>query len=106
MSQVYKHAGITAAKMAGRSDAMDEAANEVLAAAKAEAAKHRDTGAYSRSLRTENVRGKSGVRDRLVSATDPGAMSIEFGHFAGKGANKVWVPGKFILINAAARASN
>lgn len=105
MAKVWKVAGITAAKLTGQSSSMDEAAGEVLEAAKSEARKHRDTGDYIKALVVENVRGRSGVRDRLVSATDPAAMSIEFGHATRRSKSHEgppsWVPGKFIMINAA-----
>lgn len=100
MAKVYKTAGILAAKMCGESSAMDDWAGTVLGAVKAQAAKHRDTGSYIRSLGVEEIPGKRGVTDRLVFSDDPAALSIEFGHFAGKGENRTWVPGKFIMINA------
>lgn len=111
MAQVYKLAGIEAAKIAGRSPEMDAAAQHVLARVKVVAAQHRRTGRYIAALEVKNVRGKHGVRDRLVSATDPASLSIEYGHYATKVTKSstsrrassgalTWVPGQFIMTKA------
>lgn len=108
MAQVYKNAGIEVAQQVGDSDALDDAAGVVLDAAKVEAAKHRDTGHYIQSLGVAKVAGPRGVTDRVVYSDDPAALSIEFGHLTRKGGTgkRSWVPGKFILINAARKAGH
>ncbi len=102
MATVYDGAGTLVARIVGDSSAMDKAARKVLAAARSEAAKHRDTGAYLSSLKIESVPGKKGVTDRIIYADTREAVSIEFGHLAGKrgSPDRQWVPGKFIMINA------
>ncbi|WP_382307284.1 DUF5403 family protein [Herbiconiux sp. UC225_62] len=113
MAQVYKPAGIIAARIAGESAAMDLAALVVLGRVKMVAARHRLTGNYMRSLEIKKVRGRNGVKDRLVSATDPAAISIEYGHYPVRirrkkhaGSRRVstgtirWVPGQYIMTKA------
>lgn len=112
MAQVNKTAGIIAARIAGQSSAMDLAALVVLGRVKMVASAHRMTGAYMRSLKVTKVRGRNGVQDRMVSATDPAAMSIEWGHYnvrvrkQASGSRRVstgalrWVPGQYIMTKA------
>ncbi len=99
MAQVYKTAGIIGARLAGESAAMDEAADELQRLARAEAAQHADTEHFQNSIESNRTRGKNGVIDRLVVATDPGAESIEFGHLS-EGKEPVWVAGKHSMRNA------
>ncbi|WP_243063188.1 DUF5403 family protein [Humibacter sp. RRB41] len=80
MADVDVTAGITAAQIAGESAEMDVVAEELAARAKAEAQKHRDGGAFSSSIIVMKARGKRGVTDRLVAATDPLAVPKELGH--------------------------
>lgn len=102
MARVYKGAHVVAAKIVGDSTALDKVAAEIIAAAHTEAARHRDTGSYARSLKIKKV-GRH-VMDRLVYSDDPAALSIEYGHATRRSANSEgppkWVPGQFILINA------
>lgn len=100
MAKIYKSAGLTAAIIAGESAAMDKAAAKVAQAVKREAAKHRDTGDFQRSIKTKRVRGRSGVTDREVYTDDPNAWTIETGHLAPDGTH---VPGNFTFINTARR---
>lgn len=113
MAQVHKFAGITAARIAGESAAMDLAAMVVLGKVKIVAARHRLTGNYMRALRIAKVRGRNGVSDRLVMATDPAAAWIEWGHYAvrirraaHRSTRRVstgtlkWVPGQYIMTKA------
>lgn len=111
MAQVNRSAGIIAARIAGESAAMDLAALVVLGKAKTVAARHRLTGRYISMLKVSKVRGKNGVKDRLVSATDPAAAPIEFGHYTVRArrhehsrrvsTNTVrWVPGQYIMTKA------
>lgn len=80
MADVYALAGIEAAKIAGESAEMDAVADELVARAKAEAGKHNDNGTFAASIRKIRARGKRGVTDRLVIATDPLAVPKELGH--------------------------
>lgn len=80
MATVNVTAGIEAAKLAGESAEMDVVADELAARAKAEAAKHDDHGTFASSIRVIRARGKRGVTDRLVIATDPFAVPKELGH--------------------------
>jgi hypothetical protein len=113
MATVSKTAGIIAARIAGESSAMDLAAMVVLGRVKMVASQHRLTGAYLRGLQIKKVRGRNGVTDRLVSATDPAAIAIEFGHYTVRvrrkkhtGSRRVstgtvrWVPGLYIMTKA------
>lgn len=100
MARVNKDAAIVAARIAGEDSAMDRALSEVVAAVKSEASRHRDTGAFMRSIDSGRVAGKRGVTDRAVWADDVASWSIEFGHRAPDGSH---VPGKFIFSNAARR---
>lgn len=106
MAVVYKNVGVTVARMAGDSDEMDDVARKLLFLARARARKHVLTGAYISQLRATNVAGKKGVRDRLVTAGDKAAMSIEYGHAQrtnNKDGNKPdfrWIPGQYILTGA------
>lgn len=108
MAQVFKNAGIEAARQVGESSAMDEAADVVLSAAKARAAQSRVSGDYLDSLQTATVKGQRDVKDREVYSDDPAALSIEFGHMSGArgSADRKWVPGKFILTQAAQEATS
>jgi hypothetical protein len=110
MAQVNKSAGIIAARIAGESSAMDLAALVVLGRVKMVASRYRLTGGYMAALAVSKVRGRNGVKDRLVSATDPAAVSIEYGHYAVRkrrlGSRRVstgvvrWVPGQYIMTKA------
>lgn len=99
MAEVFKHVGVTVARMAGDSPVMDEVAARLLAAVMRRAIQHRLTGEYISKLDVKNVPGKKGVRDRIVVANDKAAYSIEWGHWApGKGREgATWVPGQHIL---------
>ncbi|KQQ22533.1 hypothetical protein ASF48_04945 [Rathayibacter sp. Leaf299] len=110
MAQVYKSAGITVARMAGRAPAMDFAAAVLAGKAKMNAARARDTGATLAGIQVEDARGRNGVTDRLVVMEGEGALSIEFGHSILKisrsrggrraSASVTHVPGKHIMRNA------
>jgi hypothetical protein len=80
MADVYVTAAIEAAKIAGESSEMDLVAAELEARAKAEASKHNDDGTFASSIKVIRARGKRGVTDRLVIATDPLAVPKELGH--------------------------
>jgi hypothetical protein len=80
MADVYVTAGIEAAKIAGESTEMNVVADELAARAKAEAGKHNDGGTFASSIGVVRARGKRGVTDRLVIATDPLAVPKELGH--------------------------
>lgn len=97
MAQVFKTAPVKAAKIAGLDPEMDAAAARFEAVLQAEIAKFSKTGDFARSIKTRSISGKKGVRDRLVYSTDPGALSIEFGHMEGD----THVKGNFAFHNAA-----
>lgn len=103
MAYVNPRTSLHVAIIVGKTGDMDRAANRVLQSVRRVAAQHVDTGNYIRNLRVDTVPGQSGtgrlVSDRLVSANDPGAMSIEYGHmYRVPGARRVrWVPGLHIM---------
>lgn len=92
-----------AARIAGRSPIMDKVAADVLASIKAVAERHRASGDYVQSLKIVRGKGKFGVEDRGIIADDPNAVSIEYGHFAGKKGTegRSYVQGQFILTQGA-----
>lgn len=94
---MYKGAGTKVAKLPGVQAELDKGAQKVLSHAKANAAAHFKTGAYSASLGVAVVPGRNGVQDRMVYSSDPAAVPIEFGHVA---ANGRVVQGQRILLNA------
>lgn len=102
MGQVYKNAGIEAAKIGGLDPAMDALAGRTKATILGVSAPHTKTGRWNSSVKTENVRGRSGVRDRLVSVTDPNAMQIEYGHWwvTPEGRRIKWVKGLRLVSKA------
>lgn len=95
--RVFKGAGTNVAKLPGVQAELDKGAQKVLVRAKANAAAHFKTGAYSASLGVAVVPGKRGVKDRMVYSSDPAAVPIEFGHVAADG--RV-VQGQRILLDA------
>ena len=104
MAFVYKHVGVTVARMAGDSDEMDRVANQLMAIVRRRAEQHRLTGDYISALSVENVPGKKGVRDRLIVAADKAAWSIEWGHtVTRKDGTSYWLPGQHILGGAIAQ---
>ncbi|WP_075691756.1 DUF5403 family protein [Corynebacterium sphenisci] len=104
MAHVARDLGTRIARMPGVQGALDAAAAEVLARAKAAAAAHVDSGAYAASLAVDRIAGPKGVTDRFVYSDDPAAAAIEYGHLQGKRALR-WVPGQFILTRAAGGGS-
>lgn len=98
---VYSAGGIEAIRIAGRSSTMDLVANQIRSRAKAHAAKHRDSGAFGDSIVVENVRGRRGVRDRLVTAKDPLAAPKELGHLLVRDGRVIgYVPGQHSMQKA------
>jgi len=98
MAQVFKGAGTEAARVAGNDPEMDRVADRMADLIRATAAPHRDTGAFGESVEVHNVRGKRGVRDRLVTVSDPDAEHIEYGHATtGPDGEGAWVPGLHIV---------
>lgn len=98
MAEVYKHVPNQVARIAGNDPEMDRVARLVLFIAKNRARRHMLTGDYIGKLKAENVPGKKGVRDRLITANDKAAYSIEWGHWAPRKETPVtWVPGQHIL---------
>lgn len=102
MATVRPDCGVIVARMAGRSSAMDAAANVIKSRAEAAAASHVKSGDYIRSFKVSNwLYAPKGVMDRRVTNTDPQSWKIEFG-FHHKQADR-WIPGQFILTNAVRR---
>lgn len=90
-----------AGHVAGKSQEMDDAALDVLAAIQVEAAKHKRTGRFASSFSVQDAKYNS-VRDRVIVSDDPNAWSIEYGHLQGKdtGGKRRFVPGLRIVRNA------
>jgi hypothetical protein len=106
VASVNRNAGIEAAKIAGNSSEMDAVAARLVVLVKAEASKHNDSGAFSNSVAAVRARGKRGVTDRLVIATDPLAAVKEFGHVVRRekgGPALGYVPGQHSMGQALAR---
>ncbi|MBN9209353.1 MAG: DUF5403 family protein [Microbacterium ginsengisoli] len=79
MAEVYANAGIIAAQLAGDSIEMDRIAEDLASRTRANAAERGDAD-YAASVRVTRARGRNGVTDRLVEATDPLAAPKELGH--------------------------
>lgn len=79
MSVVYASAAILAAQIAGESSEMDAVANKLAGLARSEASKVAGS-VFANSIVVQRARGKRGVTDRLVVATDPLAAAKELGH--------------------------
>lgn len=79
MAQVYRDAGIEAAKIAGESSVMDGVARAIAARARANALARGDS-TFASSIEVRKVRGRRGVSDREIVATDPLAVPKELGH--------------------------
>lgn len=105
MATVRKDLGVVVARMVGESSAMDAAARKVQNRARAAAASHRQTGAYISGIKVRSKTEYNGVRDREIISTDPASQKIEFGHSARRSKRREgparWVPGQFIMTNAA-----
>lgn len=103
MAEVYRWVPNGVARMAGNDPEMDRVARLVLFTAKGRARAHRLTGAYLSQMHAKNVPGKKGVRDRLITAEDKAAISIEWGHWAPRKGEPgaTWVPGQHIMGGAA-----
>lgn len=80
VAEVYANVGITAAKIAGEDPEIDRVANRLKVLAKSEAARNRKSGEFGDSIIVVRAKGRRGVTDRLVVATDPFAAVKEFGH--------------------------
>lgn len=102
MGFVYPNAGIEAARIAGRDPEMDVQAAKGKIAVLAAAAPHTKTGNYARKVTVSNVAGKSGVRDRVIEATDRESLKIEYGHWwvTPMGIRVKWIAGIRIMNKA------
>ena len=89
MAKIFKNTGTKIAKLPGVQPTLDAAAAKILASATARASAHIKTTSYV-----------SGVMDRLVIATDPAAVHIEYGHLERSKTGGTWVPGQYILTRA------
>ena len=103
MADINYDASHVAARIASQHPVMDIYLGKVEAALKANAAKHRRTGAFMRSIHTQTINFTSSegavVKDRYVYTDHPAALSIEYGHLqkTKDGAKKV--PGTYIITN-------
>lgn len=88
MARVYKNAHVEAARIASNDPIMKARAERVHGIARAEAAKHRDSGEYFNSIKIK--RGGGRVKDWIIYTDDPVALSKEFGHARPDGR---WVDG-------------
>ena len=107
VAEVYANAGIDAARIAGEDPEMDRVANKLAALIKAEARGHRASGReFADSIVVRKVRGRRGVTDREVVATDPLAAAKEFGHVirnTADGPDLGYVRGMFTMARAIAK---
>lgn len=105
-AQVNGSVRVEAAIIAGKSAEMDVVAGRAQRAVRTVAAAHRNTGAFINGIVVATVPGERGtgrrVDDRVVSSTDPGTLSIEYGHIVRhKNARRVtYVPGQHIMSKA------
>lgn len=103
MAEVYHSSKLIAARIAGKTSAMDAGAHRILRSVRAFAARHRVTGAYMNAFGIVTVPGLIGngrlVDDRLVYNDDPGAAAIEWGHAVrnSQGEEVSYVPGQHIM---------
>lgn len=110
MAYVSEQVRVVAARIAGKSEAMDFAATRIMRSAQTLAAPHRDTGNYIRSFEVVTVPGLKGngrlVDDRLVVNNDPAAAAIEWGHlYRYKNSRRVkFIPGQHIMTRAMRKA--
>lgn len=107
VAEVYANVGIDAARIAGEDPEMDRVANLVASLVKAEARGHRASGhEFADSVIVTRVRGRRGVMDRAVIATDPLAAAKEFGHVIrneADGPDLGYVQGMFTMARAIAK---
>lgn len=99
---INKNAGPAAARIAGEHPAMDEAAGRVMRSIRRQAESHAATHAFINSLAIHKVPSQQPslvgfVQDRVVTTTDPGALSIEYGRlYRYKNARRVrYEPGQY-----------
>ena len=103
MADINNDASHVAARIASQHPVMDIYLSKVEKALKANAANHRRTGGFMRSIHTQttNYTSDNGVviKDRYVYTDHPAALSIEYGHLqkTKDGAKKV--PGTHIITN-------
>lgn len=99
-----------ASHLVGESAYMDAVARRVKGKVLAEAARHRLTGAYMRSIKIAKVRPPEYVtpghyvRDRLIYTDDPGALAIEYGRKPSQHKSSRPVGGQHIFSRALMRA--
>lgn len=99
-----------AAHLVGESAIMDAAARRIKGRVLAEAARHKQTGAYMASIHIRKVRPPAHVtpghyvKDRVIYTDDPAALSIEYGHKPSKHKTQRPVGGQHIFTRALARA--
>lgn len=103
MVKINHDASHVAARIASQHPVMDLHAAKVEAALKANATKHRRTGDFARSIRTQTVTVASDkgvvVKDRYVYSDDPAALFIEYGHLQDTKDGPKKIPGTRIFDN-------
>lgn len=77
MADVFANAGIVAAQIAGESEDMDIAAEELATLVRANAIGH---GGFADTVHVAKVPGKHGVSDRIVYSDHEASFAIEHGH--------------------------
>lgn len=102
MARVHKAAAVQIAKSDGVQRLLDVHAQELVRKARANAQPAAQTGKYSDAFSVEVVKGRRGVKDRLVVNEHPASSAIELGHFAenSDGTTGEYVPGRFDLVRA------
>lgn len=78
MASVDPKVNVLAAEIAADDPLMRSTANAVLTAAKAAAARRKDSGQFLQSIKL--TRGGGRVRDWVIYSDDPDALPKEFGH--------------------------
>lgn len=103
MVSLNRTIGTRAAKIAAESPEFEDGAQSIARDVRAEAGKHRVTGDFQSSVVVKPVKGSRGVTDRLVTSTDPAALSIEYGHLVKSKRGVKYVRGKHVFGTVAAR---
>lgn len=77
-------------------------ADEVQTVAKAIAAADSDSGDFAESIKVKKITTKKGITDYLIYSDHPNALSIEYGHLAGKHGKpgREFVPGNHAFTKA------
>lgn len=103
MAKINHDASHVAARIASQHPVMDTYLGKVETALKANAAKHKRTGGFMRSIHTQTTSYTSDkgvvIKDRYVYTDHPAALSIEYGHLQKTKDGAKQVPGTHIFTN-------